>query len=745
VRRRYAERFALTIEQIDDLEDPVDLDDFKEAAKALSGSRDLGAQLFCALLRSVAVDTRLVCSLQPLPFSGVAKGMTPEKPMPQYIYSSNITHQASQQDHSITEIIATASNARWRASEHASEEYIASPLPTTRLSPNKRIKDSPYPIFWTEVFSPSIDKWIPVDPLVRHTFNKPRTGFEPPASDRLNSMSYVIAFEDDASARDVTRRYARQYNAKTRKLRVESTKGGDKWWKRTMAFFERPFPETRDEIEDNELAAREAQEGMPKNVGDFKGHPIFALERHLRRSEVIYPMREAGKISAGAGGKVESVYRRRDVHVVRSADQWYRKGRDVKEGEQPLKRAVIRRSDRTTPMDEYDVAEDGIGLYAEFQTDVYVPPPVVDGRVPRNAYGNLDIYVPSMIPAGAIHVQHPLAARSAKVLGVEYADAVTGFDFKGRQGTAVVNGIVVAAEYREAFVEAIRAMEHEQAQAEQAKRTHLALQMWRRFMTALRIKEKIDKEYADDSSNEDMNDRAYEAPGSGEEDVGGGFVPEAGLKEFDDDRTEPPIAVILHFVSSEVVVIESPHKLENDKLQTNSLDAVRIDSTFDESDIQEYGGGFIPEQAADEEAGGFIPEQEAAEEDGASIPDERLDNPKVPLAERRDTDHNDGFVPGAVDLGRGVKSPTRLPATAAPFNPSGTAMSPLAAAPTADDNSRAESLEAPPSLAREESTASLKQITSSRSSDSIDNESLLSHDPEDEDAEPEWLMDDEEP
>jgi xeroderma pigmentosum group C-complementing protein len=666
---------------------------------------------------------------------------------------------------------ANPSNARWRASEHASEEDIAGPLPTTRPSPKKRIKDSPYPIFWTEVFSPSIDKWIPVDPLVRHTFNKPRTGFEPPASDLLNSMSYVIAFEDDASARDVTRRYARQYNAKTRKLRVESTKGGDKWWKRTMAFFERPFPETRDEIEDNELAAREAQEGMPKNVGDFKGHPIFALERHLRRNEVIHPMREAGKVSAGAGGKAESVYRRRDVHVVRSADQWYRKGRDVKEGEQPLKRVVTRRNNRATPIDEYDVAEDGTGLYAEFQTDVYVPPPVVDGRVPRNAYGNLDVYVPSMIPASAIHVQHPLAARSAKVLGVDYADAVTGFDFKGRQGTAVVNGIVAAAEYREAFVEAIRGMEHEQAQAEQAKRTHLALQMWRRFMTALRIKEKIDKEYADDSSNEDMNDRAYEAPKSEEEDVGGGFVPEAIVKELDEDRTEPLMAVPLYFVSGEVVVIESPHKLEKDKLQTNSLDAARIDSMFDENDTQEHGGGFvaegcsgdeshgrpteqasdgegggfIPEQGADEGVGGFIPEQEAAEEDGTFSPDELLGNLKAPLAERRDKDHDGGFVPGTVDLEHDVKSPTAiLPTTAAPFNPFGIAMSPPAAVPTVDGNSGSEALEMPPPSAREESTALVKHITSSRSSDSIDNESLLSHDPEDEDAEPEWLVDDEE-
>jgi xeroderma pigmentosum group C-complementing protein len=697
--------------------------------------------------------------------------MTPEKPKPQYIYASNITHQTPQQDPSTTETIANLSNARWRASEHASEEYIAGPLPTTRPSPQKRIKDSPDPIFWTEVFSPSIDKWIPVDPLVRHTFNKPRTGFEPPASDRLNSMSYVIAFEDDASARDVTRRYARQYNTKTRKLRVESTKGGDKWWNRTMAFFERPFPETRDEIEDNELVAREAQEGMPKNVSDFKGHPIFALERHLRRNEVIHPMREAGRVSAGAGGKAESVYRRKDVHVVRSADQWYRKGRDVKEGEQPLKRAVTRRSIATTPMDEYDVAEEGAGLYAEFQTDVYVPPPVVDGRVPRNVYGNLDVYVPSMIPAGAIHVQHPLAARSAKVLGVDYADAVTGFDFKGRQGTAVVNGIVAAAEYREAFVEVIKEMEQEQAQAEQAKRTHLALQMWRRFMTALRIKEKIDKEYADDSSNEDMNDRAYEAPESEEEDVGGGFVPEVGVEELDEDRTEPQMAVPLHFISDEIVVIESPHKLEKDRLQTNSLDAARIGSVVDENDAQEHGGGFVAEgctgdeshirsaeqesdgegggfileQKADEGVGGFIPEQEAAEEDGAFIPDELLGDLKVPLAERRDTDHDGGFVLDVVDIEHGVKSSTAiLPTTAAPFDPFGSAVSPPAAAPTADGNSGAETLEMPPPSAREESTDPVKHIASSRSPDSIDNESLLSHDPEDEDAEPEWLVDDEE-
>lgn len=48
--------------------------DFIEAAHTLSGSRDLGAQLFCALLRSVGITTRLVCSMQPVTFSFQNKG-----------------------------------------------------------------------------------------------------------------------------------------------------------------------------------------------------------------------------------------------------------------------------------------------------------------------------------------------------------------------------------------------------------------------------------------------------------------------------------------------------------------------------------------------------------------------------------------------------------------------------------------------------------------------------------------------
>lgn len=49
------------------------LSDFRDAAATLQASRDVGAQLFCALLRSIGVEARLVCSLQLLPFQPAPK------------------------------------------------------------------------------------------------------------------------------------------------------------------------------------------------------------------------------------------------------------------------------------------------------------------------------------------------------------------------------------------------------------------------------------------------------------------------------------------------------------------------------------------------------------------------------------------------------------------------------------------------------------------------------------------------
>lgn len=95
-----------------------------------------------------------------------------------------------------------------------------------------------HPVFWVEVLDMAYQKWIPVDPLATGTVGKPAK-LEPALNDPDNIMTYAIAFEEGGIAKDVTRRYAKAYNAKTRKLRVDISNGGEEWFARLMKLFRR--------------------------------------------------------------------------------------------------------------------------------------------------------------------------------------------------------------------------------------------------------------------------------------------------------------------------------------------------------------------------------------------------------------------------------------------------------------------------------------------------------------------------
>ncbi|KIW62528.1 hypothetical protein PV04_10696 [Phialophora macrospora] len=765
------------VKESDDTED-LDFDDFKSAAVSKRGSRDLAAQLFCALLRSIALDARLVCSLQVLPFSRVAKGQTPQKPKAEYI-------RAPPQDYGST----SGASAQRR----------------------KVFSESQFPIFWVEVFAPAIQTWIPLDPTVRQTINKPKTGFEPYGNDNYNKLTYVIAFEDDGSAKDVTRRYTQFYTSKIRKQRVESTPGGEKWWDKTMRFFEKPFREARDDIEDASLQARAESEPMPNNIEDFRGHSVYVLERHLRKNEVIHPRRESGKVRLGFGkdARLVSVFRRRDVHVCRTADAWYRRGRDVNEGEQPLKRAVPRR--KRTPAadgsDDDEEAANGTALYAEYQTSLYEPPPVVNGQVPRNAYGNLDVYVASMIPAGAVHIRHPLAAKAAQILGIDYADAVTGFQFKGRQGTAVIDGVVIAMTMTNAMITVIEALQSQASEEAEIARTKILLGMWKHWLTALRVREHVQQQYGDREEgtkgkrtlvddDDDDDDVAYRP-----EDDGGGFMlEEADPDQSDEDATTSltpskmpnlrPLELPPEMVHQEIIVVRSPHKLPQPSAQQPSTRQsnyqVDVSNTAD-------GGGFMfengrspihapgnspPRSAADQEAGGgFLPEDEENEGGGFLLDDKDKASGGFVAETEGSIPHTHvdttgeeqagGFFPeidvesGSANDDAGVAIATGN-ATAfiieggPEFNirheyrdergrDAGEAATHVL--PTAVDASAAEPRQATPALAPATKTdqgtlnPSESEAANGGSPASAPTPgSLLSHDPEEDDAEPEWLL-----
>ena len=59
MRSAYWKEDIDAMREVDDFDDPSTYTEFRKAAGTRHGSRDLGAILFCALLRSAAVETRL--------------------------------------------------------------------------------------------------------------------------------------------------------------------------------------------------------------------------------------------------------------------------------------------------------------------------------------------------------------------------------------------------------------------------------------------------------------------------------------------------------------------------------------------------------------------------------------------------------------------------------------------------------------------------------------------------------------
>ena len=585
------------------------------------------------------------------------------------------------------------------------------------LGASDSIPSSPYPVFWIEAFNTAMQKWVPVDPIVTNIVGKPAR-FEPPASDRYNFMSYVVAFDEDGFARDVTRRYVKTFNSKTRKSRLEYVKDGERWWQRTMGVLESPFPEDRDQLETGELTAKSAAEGMPRNVQDFKNHPIYALERHLRRNEVIHPKREIGRVGLSklALNKktqpLESVYRRADVHLVRSADGWYRQGRSIKPGEQPLKRVQApRRAAPATMQDDMGDVEDAspdTPMYAAYQTELYKPPPVADGHVPRNAYGNIDIYTPSMVPEGGFHLTDPDASHAAKLLGINYADAVTGFKFKGRHGTAVMQGIVAATEYQEALEAVINGLRDERTQAEQDRRTYEALHMWKQLLVKLRVAERVNS-YA--IEGEDVEDKVETGSLSPDFAGAGGFIPE--------DENESVMSQAVHHGLDMRFVPRSPSREGSEGL----------------------GGGFLPEDSDLTGQDSARQSSLSMQSKGATSPESGSryklvvvpkDNTAVPAA-NADVPQEVGVAatnPIGVENRTPIITQDELPSRKPEELGRATSIETSANTPSAGPANSVEEISCLPELVHADSDSE------------IDRSSMMSHDPEDEDAEPEWLLSD---
>lgn len=365
---------------------------------------------------------------------------------------------------------------------------------------------------WLEVYLEEVGRWVCVD--VEQGVGQVQRC----ASQATQPLCYVVGVDADGYIKDLSSRYDPTWLTSSRRRRIDQD-----WWDETLEFYEAPDSE-REKKEDNELEAKLLSKPLPTSISEYKNHPLYALKRHLLKYEALYPSTAA--ILGYCRG--EPVYSRDCVHTLHSRDTWLKEARTVRLGEVPYKmvKGFSNRSRKVRMMSEQKDEKD-LPLFGEWQTEEYQPPVAVDGKVPRNDFGNVYMFKPCMLPIGCAHVRLPNLHRVARKLEIDCALAVTGFDFHGGYSHAVTDGYIVCEEHQEVLRVAWENEQEIQQKKEKEKREKRAVANWTLLVKGLLIRERLKRRYG-------QQNLAQQRPGIGQEEHG----EEDGLSSGDEAEEE---------------------------------------------------------------------------------------------------------------------------------------------------------------------------------------------------------------
>uniref|UniRef100_A0A182NFU8 Rad4 beta-hairpin domain-containing protein n=1 Tax=Anopheles dirus TaxID=7168 RepID=A0A182NFU8_9DIPT len=330
---------------------------------------------------------------------------------------------------------------------------------------------------WIEFYNEQLKRWITfdlaseqadcVDLIVR---NAP------------SPISYVFGWDNEAHLKDITARYVKNWNTACRMLRVESA-----WLDKVLAPF--AYEKTdRDKLEEQELNKLDADKPLPTTITELKNHPLYALRRHLLKFEALYPA-EPPTLGFIRG---EAIYSRDCVHTLQTREKWYKQGRVVRAFETAYK--VVRgwKYDRAT---NNWLNDQPCEIFGHWQTDEFDPPTAENGLVPRNEYGNVELFTEKMLPKGTVHLKLPGLNKVCKRLQIDCAPALTGFDMAKMRMVPVYDGFVVCQEFADQAIEEwYKEMEKEE-QREQEKQEKRVYGNWKRLIKGLLVRRKLQNKY----------------------------------------------------------------------------------------------------------------------------------------------------------------------------------------------------------------------------------------------------------
>jgi len=289
---------------------------------------------------------------------------------------------------------------------------------------------------WSEIYLPKEKIWQCVEPISQI--------YDPEELSKrfyVNPL-YILSFNSNGYFKDLSNKYIFNfYLNKFKKIRLE-----DDYLNEVYSAY-RPKEPTKDELDEDELIKKNhLDKPLPKTVGDFHHHGLYALERHLLKYEIIYPEDAPVVGEIKVGSNYEDVYLRENVIFTHSKEGWKKQGRQIKEGEEPAK--IVKGRPKWNKKIGDHVAKP-LNCYHYDQTQEWDPGEVVDGKVPRNEFGNVDLFLPIMLPRKASYLRLNGLLKIAQKLDIDCVPAVTGFDIKHGLTVPLLDGFVVPSEYEE--------------------------------------------------------------------------------------------------------------------------------------------------------------------------------------------------------------------------------------------------------------------------------------------------------
>lgn len=336
--------------------------------------------------------------------------------------------------------------------------------------------------FWVEVYLQSEKRWCCAD-LCNLKVDEPRVLVE-----LSQPFNYLVSYDVDRWCVKPAEKYYCEnwYTPGFRKGRCE-----DKWWDSVLGALGPAKKTAKDQADDCKTEELLVKQDMPTSDNGFRNHPLYVLQKHLLKFQGIYPP----EVIPVGFFKDQPIYPRDCVRTLRSRETWLRQARTVKIGETPYK--IVKARPKRDKYSGELIRDLPLELFGEWQTQDYEPPEAKNGKVPRNCYGNVDMYQECMLPKGCVWLKLAGLPRVANKLGIDCAAAVVGFDNHcGSYGAhPVVDGFIVCQEFAETLQMAWEEEQVNGRKREEEKRQKRIWDNWRRLIKAIQIREKLRVKY----------------------------------------------------------------------------------------------------------------------------------------------------------------------------------------------------------------------------------------------------------